>query len=346
MTTVFSESKKEQVLPESHPLFRGRNNHIGNTAFIGHPDKSALPAPVKGVHRRTCDTDDLLDIIHLALKGYQSYFELVNASDPWIVNFPFAWKLEVGNQIFNLTKNAVYIVDSFIHDKNRQIVKLKSGSNGEPPVIGDVLSLDFDNSKILNFQHAFPASDDVNRYFTDAQIAKNSTDPLVDTITYEFSMKPFERERSMGGIDAKPRKVIQRGDQLREQVVNLENGTINNVFGNLYEVGLCFTCWTSTQQRSAQLAKWFRIFMRRYRSILIANGVNQIWFVEQKKSLNIDRWRNDIIGRSLEYSALIEEQHIEEEAMLKSFQTYLVTSAGGDAEQLGFSTTIENKEIK
>lgn len=338
-----SHHRREEINTLDHPLTPGHRNTAGNTAFAINPEVSALPVPEKGIHRRDMDVEDLLDVIHLSLKGYQSYFLHVNENEPWTVTFPFAWKLNIGDKVFNLTKNAVYTIEAYADKQTNQVVVLKSGSGAPAPDKEDILELDFDNSTTVNFQHAYPDSDDVNRFFTDEQILKNSSEPLVDTIVYNYSIKPFERERPSRQIDSKPRAIAQINKSLREQIISKETGEIKNVFGTLYKVGLCFTCWTATQERSSLLAKWFRIFMRRYQSNLIVNGLHQIWFEEQEKSLNINRWRNDIIGRTMHFSAVIEEQWIESDPMLRSIEAYLSVSKGRDAQSLELSTDIEKQ---
>lgn len=306
-----SFSKKNEQIKNPVPV--GHNNRPDNVAYADSVDERVLPEQF-GQHARAANIEDFLDILHLCLKGYQSYF--VQASpgiDDSLIYFPFAWYLNKDDRIFNKTTGAEYKVQSLETKIGENVVSLVSGTNAPMPVEGDVLLFDFDNIESVKFVHSYPNSDDVNRYFTEEQIIENSKGDFSDTISYRT--KVIEPTKIGNTQQLSPRRVGSKQDP--------KTGSMETMFVEQFDSVVSFQCWTKTNERTTRFARWFRAFMTRYRSIFKVNGVQEVVFTRQGSEFNVTRWRNDIIGTTLNYSVRTQEHSMILETQLKGFQTSL-----------------------
>jgi len=317
-----------EKLPGMKPV--GHRNDYQNTAYLLHPDLEVLPPSSfeeRELARRDCVIEDFLDMVDLAMKGYQSYWQSISESNSWMVRFPFARYLDVGDKILNLTTNAVYTIDQVHNNIDEHTVTLASQAGATAPVHGtDVLRLDFDNARHVSFTHAYPASDDVNRYFTEEQMQENAIGPFTDTICYKV------QDHTPGGRDFFKKGTKQLVPQKRHARANPMTNKMETVYGQHFDSEVFFQCWTPTNEATARLARWFRTFMRRYRNIFRENGVYDVLFLQQGPEYNVTRWRNDIVGTTCVYGVRTEELHSTEEVLLKELK--IAFMQGVDAEQI------------
>lgn len=81
--------------------------------------------------------------------------------------------------------------------------------------------------------------------------------------------------------------------------------------------------------------------MRSYCERFRFNGVQNITFERQSEEYNVTRWRNDIVGATLMYSAIIQEFEYVSVTQLKSFECS-VNVLNGKGESIGFKNGLEN----
>lgn len=328
-----------EALPGLKPT--SQRNDYSNTAYLLHPDLEVLPpkSSERSLARRDCVIEDFLDMIDLAMKGYQSYWQSISDTNAFMVRFPFARYLDVGDKILNLTTSAVYTIDQVHSDIDEHCVTLASQAGATAPVHGtDILRLDFDNARHLRFSHAYPASDDVNRYFTEEAMVKNATEPFQDTIAYKV------QEHTPGGREFFSKGTKQLAPQMRDERLNPVNNKIETVYGQHFDSEIYFQCWTPTNEATARLARWFRTFMRRYRNVFKENGVIDAIFLRQGSEYNVTRWRNDIVGTTCVYGVRTEELYSTEEVLIKELKFAFMQ--GGGREQITLSHNNKKVDIQ
>jgi hypothetical protein len=301
--------KNNLIVPNPTPT--GQKNTAENTSRLEHIDKQTMPL-TSGIHSRSATVEDLLDHIHLALDGCQSYWLPLSTMNPWLVYFPYAWYLNADSRIINKTTGAEYSIDNYEPKIGENVVKLKADSSVAPPAENDILTFDNTNGKNLRFQHAYPNSDDVNRYVTPEEIEKNMTSGFIDTISFKVKIAPAEIKG-----------VAQYGPRKMQEVVDPIDGNAKVVFMEHFDNLVSFQCWTKTMERTTKLARWFRTFMRMYHSTFQLNGTQQLLFVRQSEEYNVTRWRNDIVGSTLVYNVRTQEIFETSETILKHFQVSL-----------------------
>jgi len=335
---TFGEHKEK--LPGLKPV-QHRNNYE-NSAYLLHPDLEMLPpsAEERSLARRDCVIEDFLDMVDLGLKGYQSYWQSISESNRFMIRFPFARYLEEGDKVLNLTTNAVYTIGQVHSDVDEHSVTLEAHSGATAPVHGtDVLRLDFDNAKHVKFLHAYPASDDINRYYTEEEIQRNATEAFMDHICYKV------HDYSPGGREFFRSGVKQLVPQRREERANPLTNKMETVFGQHFDSEVYFQCWTPTNEATSRLARWFRTFMRRYRNIFKENGVVDVLFLQQGPEYNVTRWRNDIVGTTCVYGVRTEELYSTEDVLLKELKIAFM-QGNGNYEQVLFAHNNKKVDIQ
>lgn len=318
MSDKMEFSAKREVLDKPAPVSHA--NTFENTAYTESIDKVTLPE-VPGMHYRSADIYDFLDIFHLCIKGYQSYFVKVSPEiDDSLLYFPFAWYLEVGSRIFNKTTGAEYKISSSEETIGENVIRISKGPDALWPENEDILLLDFDNFRSLNFQHSYPNSDDIHRYVTEEEIAKNSEGEFIDTISHRVSK--IEPANIQG--------VKHHGAMRRESQVDLESGAIESVSTEIFDNTVTLQCWTKTNAQTSRLSRWLRAFMTRYRAVFKVNGVQELIFIRQGSEYNVTRWRNDIVGTTLVYQVRTQERFKTLGSQMKGFRATLNVLAGNE----------------
>lgn len=319
----------EGNLEVNPPQIVGKANTFENTTRLDHIDNITLPV-VDGIHHRSATADDFIDLVYLALKGYQAYWVPLTRLDPWLVYFPYAWYLEKDTRIFNRTTGAEYFIDKYEPKIGQNVVKLKSDS-GLAPKEKDILEFDSTTGKVIHFQRAYPNSDDVNKYVTPEEIERNSVNGFIDTIAYKIRLiKPAVID---GTKQVKARKY---GEE-----VNSETGFAEDIYMEQFDSEIQFQCWTNSMEGTAKLARWFRVFMRTYKDTFQLNGVQQIVFTQQSDEYNVTRWRNDIIGTTLMYQVRSQELFRKNSTIFSDFSVR-IGIAEGKSESMEINLNIES----
>jgi hypothetical protein len=277
-------------------------------------------------------------MIGIALKWYQSLHAPVgNGADPYLIHFPYAWNLLysdtlsdfVGTKVFNHTKTVVYSIKG-VRNSERGIILLEGAV---PPEPNDKLMFadSVHPNLLVNLVEGYPHNDDNQSYFSEEDLQSNAQQPWTDTISYRLlrSEPAGVKDFFSGTRDRSYRQI---------ETIKDENGIFVRTTQRV-DTEFQFDCWTQSNDRSTLLAEWFKSSMKRIIPALQVNGLMAGTWTGQLSDRHIVRWRNDILGKSLQYMFRTSEIEMFSEEEIKSLTTRVtVTNEEGAEEMRNFGS--------
>jgi len=287
--------------------------------------------PPRAVGWREVTFNQVPHMIGLALKWYQSLHAPVgNYADPYLVYFPYAWNLlysdtlsdYVGRNVLNHTKSVVYSIKA-VRQSERGVVLLEGPVAPEP---NDKLLFaeTVHPNLLINFVEGYPHNDENDLFFTQEDLQNNAEQPWTDTISYRLlkSEPAGVKEFFSGTRDRSYRQI---------ETIKDENGSYVRTTQRV-DTEFQFDCWTQSNDRSTLLAQWFKSSMKRIIPALQANGLMVGTWTGQLSDRHVTRWRNDILGKSLQYMFRTSEIEMFSEEEIKSLTLSVAVSNEEGAE--------------
>jgi hypothetical protein len=102
------------------------------------------------------------------------------------------------------------------------------------------------------------------------------------------------------------------------------------VWGQWFDNLVQFDCWSTSNFEANRLIYWFEDFMDLYAPVLINNGVNQLLYWQRQQDQTIERWRDDIDNRTVQYYFRTEKLRLERKPNFRSFDLKLRIARPGE----------------
>lgn len=332
---------------------------------------------------------DIVDMIEILLRSYQSKFS-INNDYPWVLVFPYLFvKPDPGDKIINKTTNEEYTilaVEQLDHLNKRNVpyplakspsrdsfsgrIVLREGQSA--PTKYDKLEFKDSNKNYINFFEWGSRRDASKPVGSHADASEQQNGPFLPTITWHVKRvepgtvgkKPFDPDK-----EVKPRireqfpdpdrtYLIPTDDQINagflkstypigtgwgdtgaiytgftsyrilsetEQSPLLSTHTIT-VYGQYFDNIVQFDAWSDNNQEASALVAWFEDFMDLYTNVLRRNGVVEVLYWQRLVDEKIERWRNDIDNRTIQYYFRTEKLKVDRSSNFRKFDIRVIVS--------------------
>lgn len=110
-----------------------------------------------------------------------------------------------------------------------------------------------------------------------------------------------------------------------EQSPSLSTHSIE-IYGQFFDNIVQFDCWSDNNQEASYLISYLEDFLDLYAQILKINGVNELLYWQRTIDQKIERWRNDIDNRTLQYYFRTENLKVHRKANLNQYDIRIVVS--------------------
>jgi len=260
---------------------------------------------------RSATLNQITTYIKQSLIDFQGKWERTRRG-AWVIAFPNARYLSVGDKIRNYTAQKTYIVSEVIEEAGKGgIVKLNN--LGAPAIVdGDILLLEEKNT--VNFESSY------SKYIQERPVAE-----WRDTIVYRV------KRREPGTIGKHPfDPPTEIKPRVREYSIDQDHpGCHIMVSGQWFDNLIQFDCWSKLNNSADSLVEWFEDFMFKYTWVWKKNGVNEILYWMRNIDLESTKFRNDLAVRSTTYYFRTETITTIREYDLKQIDFYLSAAPSG-----------------
>jgi hypothetical protein len=302
---------------EIHPVwFDSRTQayliHYNLQAYVEDPLAQGIMPRQKA--DRTADENEAIRLVEEGLRLHQMTWFPSGKGD-WLIYMPFlfvepdnTWKLR------NLTTRETYTVSHVGMDETRQeptgYILLQTGlsapSAGDAAFSGrwDRLEWVEPKGKLVEFYRSWPDRAAVELEETSGDEGAASGPLMVPTITAllarqepgTIGKRPFEAAKQI-----KPRIRETKTDPVdpASYSVQIRGWWMDNIFR--------FDCYGRLNKEADKLVKWFFRFINLYTGVLKKNGVQEILYWQRRADQDVQRWRDDLPMRSVEYFFRTEE---------------------------------------
>lgn len=110
-----------------------------------------------------------------------------------------------------------------------------------------------------------------------------------------------------------------------EQSPLLSTHTVT-VYGQVFDNIVQFDAWSDNNQEASALVAWFEDFMDLYTNVLRRNGVVEVLYWQRLVDEKIERWRNDIDNRTIQYYFRTEKLKVDRTANLRKLDVRVIVS--------------------
>ncbi len=271
------------------------NNYVIDSAFIN--DRQRLQAD------RPASLEDIMLMIDILLKKYETTYKS-HRVDPNLIWMPYLFQQpSTGDILLNKTTGEKYSIKETVSNPKTKtwegLIRLNSIT---PPNSLLAERLEFINEK----KYVRFTEDPPNKLETENQTAEGlniDSGPIRPVVIYSLSLK------EPGSLDGEP--FGQRKDykkKVREYIKDPDESNHKieiraQTFDNLVQ----FDCCTIENYSANRLARWFEKFMNLYEWVLRKNGVQQMLYMRRYNSTDSQKWRQDLIVRSLQFYFRTEE---------------------------------------
>jgi hypothetical protein len=252
---------------------------------------------------RPASLDDIMLMFDILLKKYETTYKS-HRNDKGLLWMPYLFQEPVaGDQVKNKTTGEIYTVHETVTNPNSKLweglVRLRTIT---PPDLLKAERLEFvDPKKYVRFSENPPVKLESEGQ-TDERLMVDKG-PIRPAIIYSLALK------EPGSLDGKPfgeKKDYKK--KVRETIKDPDspNHTIEiraQTFDNLVQ----FDCCTTDNFSANRLARWFEKFINLYEWVLRKNGVQQMLYMRRYNSTDSQKWRQDLIVRSLQLYFRTEE---------------------------------------
>lgn len=129
--------------------------------------------------------------------------------------------------------------------------------------------------------------------------------PFCNVITYTMRFQAPAGYRKAFGAE-KMRAPMHKEDLRVVDQPGLIYGVETHEMDNLVQ----FDCWSSTGRGADELVEWFKKFMEFFKGSIMLQGFQKIQFWERGVDKDVQKWRDDISVRSLQYLVKSEEHYL------------------------------------
>lgn len=290
-----------------------------NFPLVSYRDRQQRTAGISSVSR-------FWMLLDLALREHQTWFRVADNNNR-ILLFPFAWYLERGMIIRNITNNSSYVVESVLDVKYTP--QFGSPTNVRAVLIGGGITpkttdrLVFPEDKYLVFRpcKARAWADTVN--FKYATVPNEEYKSWTNTITY------YLVRREPGSVGDKPfGSPKERKPRYRsfERDLSFDPTVQVSMHGQLFDNIAQFDCWAKEASEADSLADYFEQFLALWTGVIEYNGIERIWYWSRGEDAVETSWRNDIAVRSLQYFFRTEDVDVQMDYLRRGISVVVSTS--------------------
>lgn len=252
---------------------------------------------------RTANIDDAMLLIDLLLKKYETTYK-THKTDSKLLLMPYLFsKPAAGTKIKNLNTDEIYSIKETINNPRtglwEGLVRLNCIAAPDP-LLSHRLEFIHENS-LVRFTEIFPSMiGNENQSSSGLLIDKG---PMRPTVIYNLSRK------EPGGIDGKPfGSTKEYKYRVRETIKDPDSPSHTiELRGRCFDNIVQFDCCTTDNASANKLARWFEKFIDLYEWVLKLNGVQQILYWSRFTDTSSQKWRQDLVVRSIQYYFRTEE---------------------------------------
>lgn len=300
----------------------GRPNNLESPEdlkYMPYRVDSAMIDRVRLKADRSANFEDAMLLIDMLLHKYETTYKN-HKNDNSLIWMPYLFSRPAdGTEIKNLTTGEIYTVkETLVNPKTKVWEGLVRLNYTTYPVSEQAQRLAFiDRSRLTRFTENPPVRLGVENQTSDGIIMDKG--PIMPTVTYSLERK---EPGSIDGTPFGPRKDYRK--RVREHIKDPDSPshTIEiraQTFDNLIQ----FDCCTVDNYSANRLARWFEKFMELYEWVLKLNGVQQFLFLQRFNDTAAQKWRQDLVVRSLQYYFRTEEIEAISRRDLTSIQYYI-----------------------
>lgn len=252
---------------------------------------------------RSATWEECMYLIDALMRKYETTYKN-HKTDTSLIWMPYLFSRPAdGTEIKNITTGEIYTVkETIVNPKTKVWEGIVRLTGIAYPVNSQAERLAFtDRSKYTRFTEDPSVASGTENQTSDGIIMDRG--PMIPTVTYSLERK------EPGSIDGTPfgsRKDYRK--RVREFIKDPDSPshTIEiraQTFDNLIQ----FDCCTVDNFSANRLARWFEKFMELYEWVLKLNGVQQFLFLQRFNNTSVQKWRQDLVVRSLQYYFRTEE---------------------------------------
>lgn len=252
---------------------------------------------------RPATFEDAINMIDVLLKKYETTYKShkINKNLIWM---PYLFQEpKEDTQIKNKTTGEIYTIDDIVVNPKSKLweglVHLKSIA-APNQLLAERLEF-VDPKSYVRFSEDPPVALETEAQ-TDAKLMVTKG-PMRPSIIYSLALKepgslgkqPFGEPKD---YKKKVRETIKDPDSPNHSI-EIRAQTFDNL--------VQFDCCTNDNFSANRLARWFEKFINLYEWVLKKNGVQQMLFVRRYNSTDSQKWRQDLVVRTLQYYFRTEE---------------------------------------
>lgn len=265
-------------------------------------------------------------LLEMALREHQTWF-IISPLNPRMLIFPFAWYIEKGMIIKNVSRNSSYKVEDVIitaHTlRGGEVVKVNAVviSGGEPPKETDRLVFPEDKYLVFRPSRARAWADPEN--YGNRKVEGQDPKTWNNTITY------YLVRRESGSIGDRPFGAHrERRPRFRsfDKEFQIDPTTQIDMHGQVFDNIAQFDCWSKEASEADLLVDYFEHFLKLWTGVIAYNGIERIWYWSRGMDAVETSWRNDIAVRSLQYFFRTEDVTVSEEFLYRGFSVVVSTT--------------------
>jgi len=252
---------------------------------------------------RTANFDQSMTLIDLLLKKYETTYR-VHQNDKSLIYMPYLFtQPTIGAKIRNIKTSEIYSV--------KEIIK-----NPKTGLWDGLIKLNYINYPDTNLSHKleFLTEDSLVRFTesypqvvgTESQTSSGlivDRGPMRPTVIYTLTRK------EPGSVGSKPFDGTKEyKSRLRETIKDPDSPSHTiELRGRYFDNIVQFDCCTTDNASANRLARWFEQFINLYEWVLKLNGVQQILYWSRFNDTSVQKWRQDLVVRSIQYYFRTEE---------------------------------------
>ena len=290
-------------------------SRIAQSIIFGTTDKQQYLNSSRLKADKSASIQDLYDMVSALLEKYQMYF-VPSTKNPFLLAFPFMIvEPKIGDKLRNVDTDEIYTVKYVPKTRDNKFygsVLLETGIKGpqenqtleyvNPGGIGS------SEKKLVDFYHSYPLSSATSIEESSGDRGISQSEPFVPTVVVEM------RRQEPGTVGKRPFDMMKEAKPRVRETYKHPDDPLNysvQVRGQWYDNILRFTCYDKTNFGAERLISWFNDFLYKYAWVIKKNGIQEMLYWQRRADENIQTWRDDIVGYSVEWYFRTEEHTIE-----------------------------------
>lgn len=252
---------------------------------------------------RSATFDECMTLIDLLLKRYETTYK-THETDSTLIYMPYLFsKPSPGTKIKNVKTGEIYSVKETISNPKTNIWEgLVRLSCINPPSLALSHKIDFiQEDSLVRFTESFPQVIGTENQNADGLIVDRG--PMRPTVTYTLTRK------EPGSVGPKPFDGTKEYKARVRETIKDPNSPSHSIElrGRYFDNIVQFDCCTTDNASANRLARWFEKFINLYEWVLKLNGAQQILYWSRFIDTSAQKWRQDLVVRSIQYYFRTEE---------------------------------------